>query len=107
MRIRSKILGSSERPRLCVKKSLRHIYAQVINDVEGKTLAAASTMDKQVRTSIKNGGNRDAAAIIGKLIADRAKEAGVKTVVFDRGIARYHGRIKSLAEAAREGGLEF
>jgi large subunit ribosomal protein L18 len=97
---------AGDRPRLSVHRSLNNIYAQVIDDNKGVTLAAASTLEKDVRGDV-NGGNVDAAAIVGKMIAERAAKAGVKEVVFDRGAYIYHGRVKALAEAAREGGLEF
>ena len=93
------------KPRLSIHRSGRHIYAQVIDDAAGKTLAAASTLDKDVRD--KNGATKDGAAVVGKTIAERAKKAGVSTVVFDRGGFLFHGRVKALADAAREGGLEF
>ncbi|MCZ6604715.1 MAG: 50S ribosomal protein L18 [Alphaproteobacteria bacterium] len=98
---------SNGRPRLTVFRSSRHIYAQVIDDVAGKTVAAASTLDKSLSGDIKTGGNVAAAGAVGKLIAERAVGAGVKDVVFDRGGFIYHGRVKALAEAAREGGLNF
>jgi len=103
-RIRRKLSGTGERPRLAVFRSVGHIYAQVIDDVEGKTLVSASSVDKAAKT---NGGNVAAAKTIGKLVAERAKEKGIKAVVFDRGGYQYHGRIKALADAAREAGLEF
>jgi large subunit ribosomal protein L18 len=93
------------KPRLSVHRSGRHIYAQVIDDAAGKTLAAASTLDKDVKG--KTGATKDGAAAVGKTIAERAKQAGVSTVVFDRGGFLFHGRVKALADAAREGGLEF
>jgi large subunit ribosomal protein L18 len=95
------------RPRLSVFRSGRHIYAQVIDDGVGRTLAAASTNEKDTRGTVKNGGNKDAATVVGRLIAERAKAAGVTEVVFDRGAYLYHGRVKALADAAREGGLAF
>lgn len=104
-RIRKKVKGTSERPRLAVFRSLNHIYAQVIDDVNGVTLCSASSVEKSA--GVGNGGNADAAKSIGKLIADRAKEKGINSVVFDRGGYIYHGRVKSLAEAAREAGLQF
>jgi large subunit ribosomal protein L18 len=104
VRIRRKVQGTTERPRLAVFRSVAHIYAQVIDDVEGKTLVSASSVDK---TSKSGGGNVAAAKAIGKLVAERAKEKGVKSVVFDRGGYQYHGRVKALADAAREAGLEF
>jgi len=103
-RIRRKLAGTLERPRLAVFRSVAHIYAQVIDDTAGRTLAAASSVDKDART---NGGNVAAAKAIGKLVAQRAKEKGIASVVFDRGGYRYHGRVKALADAAREAGLEF
>ena len=102
-RIRRKVQGTPERPRLNVYRSLNHIYAQVIDDTQGITLASAST----VTTKLKTGGNLDAAKEIGKVVAERAKEKGVSKVVFDRGGYLYHGRIKALADAAREAGLDF
>ena len=104
-RIRKRLRGAPERPRLSVFRSLNHIYAQVIDDRSGKTLASASSTEKGA--SLKSGGNLAGAKEVGKLIARRAKEAGVTKVVFDRGGYLYHGRVKALAEAAREGGLEF
>jgi large subunit ribosomal protein L18 len=95
------------RPRLSVHRSSKNIYAQVIDDVAGKTLASASTLDTGLRTSLKTGADIAAAAAVGKLVAERAAAAGVKDVVFDRGSFIYHGRIKALADAAREGGLNF
>ena len=95
------------RPRLSVFRSSKHIYAQVIDDQVGRTLAAASTLEAELRARLKSGADRAAAEQVGKLIAERAKSAGVDTVVFDRGGYRYHGRVKALADAAREGGLVF
>ena len=95
------------RPRLSVFRSDKNIYAQIIDDANGRTLAAASTLDKDVKATVKNGGSAEAAAVIGKLIAERGTKAGVAEVVFDRGAYIYHGRVKALAEAAREGGLQF
>ncbi len=95
------------RARLSVFRSSRHIYAQVIDDLAGRTVAAASTLDASLRPSLKTGADAAAASAVGKLIAERAKAAGVERVVFDRGAYLYHGRIKALADAAREGGLEF
>jgi large subunit ribosomal protein L18 len=102
-RIRKKVSGTSERPRLAVFRSLNHIYAQVIDDVNGKTLAAASTTEKELKS--KTGGNIDAAQKVGKTIAERALAAGVSNVVFDRGGYLYHGRVKALLDATREAGL--
>jgi large subunit ribosomal protein L18 len=106
-RIRKKLAGKAERPRLAVFRSQAHIYAQVINDEEGKTLCAASSVDKDVRAKQKSGANVAAAKAVGALIATRAKEKGIEQVVFDRGGFQYHGRIKALADAAREAGLKF
>ena len=104
-RIRQKLSGSTARPRLAVFRSVKHIYAQVIDDTVGHTLAAASSNEKS--DSVKSGGNVAGAKAVGKLLAERAKDKGVKAVVFDRGGYLYHGRVKALADAAREGGLEF
>ncbi|MBL4645242.1 MAG: 50S ribosomal protein L18 [Hyphomicrobiales bacterium] len=95
------------RPRLSVHRSSKNIYVQVIDDAAGKTLAAASTLDKELRSDLKTGADTDAATAVGKLIADRAAKAGIKEVVFDRGGFIYHGRVKALGDAARDGGLEF
>ena len=95
------------KPRLSVFRSGKHIYAQVIDDLAGRTVAAASTLDRDIRDGLKTGANRDAAAQVGKVIAERAKSAGVETVVFDRGGYLYHGRVKALGDAAREAGLNF
>jgi len=103
-RIRRKVAGNTTRPRLAVFRSVKHIYAQVIDASVGHTLAAASSNEK---SGIKAGGNVAGAKAVGKLLAERAKEKGVKSVVFDRGGYLYHGRVKALADAAREGGLEF
>lgn len=104
-RIRKKVKGTTDRPRLAVFRSLNHIYAQVIDDIKGETLCSASSVEKSA--AVGSGGNVDAAKSIGKLIAERAKEKGINSVVFDRGGYIYHGRVKSLAEAAREAGLQF
>ena len=95
------------RPRLSVFRSGKHIYAQIIDDAAGRTLAAASTLDKDLKASLRTGADKEAAGAVGKLIAERCKAAGVTAVVFDRGAYLYHGRVKALAEAAREGGLDF
>jgi large subunit ribosomal protein L18 len=95
------------RPRLSVYRSSEHIYAQVIDDAEGRTLAAASSLEKDLRESLKTGADKTAAETVGKLLAERAKAAGVTQVVFDRGSYLFHGRVKALADGAREGGLEF
>ena len=105
VRIRKKVSGTGERPRLAVFRSVNHIYAQLIDDVAGVTLCSASTVEKSV--GLKSGGNVEAAVAIGRLIAERAKEKGISSVVFDRGGYLYHGRVKSLAESAREAGLQF
>ena len=107
-RVRHRITSTAHpRPRLSVFRSSRHIYAQVIDDTEGRTLAAASSLEKDLRGSLKTGADRAAAAAVGKLLAERAKAAGVTAVVFDRGGYLFHGRVKALADAAREGGLSF
>jgi large subunit ribosomal protein L18 len=98
---------ASERPRLSVFRSSKHIYAQVIDDRKGATVAAASSLEKAMRSGLKTGADIDAAKAVGKLVAERASAAGVKDVVFDRGNYMYHGRVKALADAAREGGLNF
>lgn len=104
-RIRNKVRGRAERPRLAVFRSLKHIYAQIIDDTQGRTLVAASTNERDAK--LGGGGNLHGAQAAGRLIAGRAKEKGIRTVVFDRGGYLYHGRVKALADAAREGGLEF
>jgi large subunit ribosomal protein L18 len=104
-RIRLTLAGSEVRPRLAVFRSLNHIYAQVIDDASGRTLASASTVEKELRNSSST--KTEEAAVVGRLVAERAKAAGVERVVFDRAGFRYHGRIKSLADAAREAGLDF
>ncbi len=105
-RVRKKVSGTPGRPRLAVFRSNRHVVAQVIDDISGRTLAAASSLEASVRTAGPSG-NRDAAAAVGKLVAERAKAAGVSKVAFDRGGFLYHGRVAALADAARETGLEF
>lgn len=107
LRVRKKINGTTQRPRLSVFRSSKHIYAQLIDDVQGVTIAQASTLDKEVAEQISNGGNVEAARKIGEVIAARAKAKGFDKVVFDRGGYLYHGRIQALADAAREAGLEF
>ena len=106
-RVRNRIRATSTRPRLTVCRTNKHIYAQIINDQIGATLVAASTAEKTALAEGANGGNKAAAEIIGKLIAERAVSKGIKEVVFDRGQYRYHGRIAALADAARAGGLDF
>ena len=108
MRVRSRLRRkSSERPRLSVFRSGKHIYAQVIDDRQGVTVAAASSIEKDLKGQLKTGADKAAAAAVGKLVAERAAEKGIKEVVFDRGGYLYHGRVKALADAAREGGLSF
>ena len=106
-RVRKRVAGNEGRPRLGVFRSLKHIYAQVVDDATGRTLAAASTLEKQVREQASYGGNVAAAKVVGRVLGERAKQAGVTRVVFDRGGFLYHGRVKALADAAREAGLDF
>jgi len=106
-RVRAKISGTPTRPRLNVYRSLGNIYAQVIDDTAGHTLAAASTVDRELREKVEGKNKTEAAKLVGELVARRAREAGVTQVVFDRGGYRFHGRVKALADAAREAGLEF
>lgn len=106
-RVRKKVSGTPEKPRLNVFRSVKHIYVQVIDDFSGKTLATASSVDKELKGKITTGGNIESAKTIGSLIAKRAHDKGISQVVFDRGGYQYHGRVKALAEAAREGGLKF
>jgi large subunit ribosomal protein L18 len=105
--IRKSLFGSTERPRLSVFRSDKHIYAQLIDDYAGRTLAAAGSTLTDVRGDLRNGGNIEAAKRVGRAIAERAKAAGITKVAFDRGGRKYHGRVKALADAAREGGLQF
>lgn len=107
LRVRKKIEGTTERPRLNIFRSSKHMYAQIIDDQNGVTLAAASTQDKELKDQIGNGGNVEAARKVGELIAERAKANGINQVVFDRGGYLYHGRVQALADSAREAGLEF
>ena len=106
-RVRKSVIGTNDRPRLNVFRSRSHIYAQIIDDLRGHTVAAASTLDEALKKSVKSTGSIEGAKAVGKLIAERAKEAKVTMVVFDRGGRQYHGRVKALAEASREGGLQF
>jgi large subunit ribosomal protein L18 len=107
-RVRKKIRGTAERPRLCVFRSTKHVYAQIIDDTAARTLAQASSVSGESRSTIgKKGGNKEGAAMVGTLIAERALKQGIKRVVFDRNGFLYHGRVKALSEAAREKGLEF
>ena len=107
IRVRGSVFGTAERPRLNVFRSSKHIYAQVIDDTQGRTVAAASTMDKELRDKLSDRNKTDEAREVGKLLAERARDKGVSKVVFDRGGWLYHGRVKSLADGAREQGLEF
>jgi len=106
-RVRTRVNGTAERPRLSVYRSVGHIYTQVIDDRSRRTLASASSVDKEIKKALKGGGNIASAKAVGKVIAERAKAAGVSKVVFDRGGYKYHGRVKALADAAREAGLQF
>ena len=106
-RIRKKASGTAQRPRLAVFRSDRHIYAQAIDDVKGRTLAQASTRDPEVRAKISDGGNLEAAKVVGDVVAERLKTSGIETVIFDRGGYLYHGRVKALAEAMRSAGMKF
>jgi large subunit ribosomal protein L18 len=105
--VRKRLTGSAERPRLAIFRSSKHIYAQVINDTTGSTLAQASTLDPEIRGQAAYGGNKAAAAIVGKVVAERAKKAGIDKVCFDRRSYKYHGRVQALADAARQAGLQF
>ncbi|WP_373897463.1 50S ribosomal protein L18 [Haloimpatiens sp. FM7315] len=105
LRVRKKVFGTPEIPRLCVYRSEKNIYAQIVDDISAVTLVAASTLDKAVE--VKNGGNKEAAKLVGEMIAKKAVEKGIKNVVFDRGGYIYHGRVKELADAARAAGLQF
>jgi len=105
--VRNRLRGTADRPRMSVFRSHKHIYCQVIDDIDGKTIAAASTRDTDVRDQVKYGGNKDAAQAIGKAVAEKVLATGVKSVRFDRGSCKYHGRVAALADAAREAGLVF
>ena len=107
VRVRKQLEGTSERPRLNVYRSLNHIYAQIIDDSQGRTLLAVSSIDPSLRKSLAGKTKTEQAATVGETLAERAKEAGIAEVVFDRGGYKYHGRVKKLAEASREGGLKF
>jgi large subunit ribosomal protein L18 len=108
LRLRQKVKGTEQRPRLCINRTLRHIHAQLIDDVNGKTVVAANTLQSDVAAQVQGGkGSREAAKIVGQVIAQRAREKGVESVVFDRNGNKYHGAIKEFADAAREGGLVF
>ena len=106
-RVRAKVFGTADRPRLNVSRSIQHIYVQLIDDASGRTLAAASTVEKDLRGSVKTGGNVAAAKEVGRIIAERGKAAGITSVVFDRGGYKYHGRVRAVADSARAGGLQF
>ena len=105
--VRNKLRGSAEQPRLCVQRSLKHFACQVIDDLSGRTIVSASTRDKAVRQSVSYGGNCEAAAKVGALIAEKVAAAGIQAVRLDRGHNKYHGRVKAFADAARQGGLQF
>ncbi|HEY2157295.1 MAG TPA: 50S ribosomal protein L18 [Isosphaeraceae bacterium] len=106
-RVRKKLSGTPERPRLCIFRSSKHIYAQVINDANGTTLASASSLDPEIKGHAAYGGNKAAATLVGKAVAERAKQAGIDKICFDRRSYKYHGRVQALADAAREAGLKF
>jgi large subunit ribosomal protein L18 len=106
-RVRNRLSGTSERPRLAVFRSSKHIYAQMINDETGTTLVAASTLDPELKAQIQYGGNKAAAALVGRVVAERARKAGIDKICFDRRSYKYHGRVAALAQAAREAGLKF
>lgn len=106
-RVRKRLSGTPERPRLSIKRTHKHVYCQLIDDVAGTTLVSASTRDKELRGEVKSGGNKDGAAAVGKAVAEKAVAAGVKSICFDRGSYRYHGRVAALADAVREGGISF
>ncbi len=106
-RVRKKVFGTPDRPRLCVHKSLKHIYAQIIDDQSGRTLLAVSSLSPDVRDKLSDGGNIEAAKVVGEVLGKRALENNISAVVFDRGGYLYHGRVKALAESAREAGLNF
>ena len=106
-RVRNRMFGTPERPRLTVFRSSKHIYAQMVNDQTGSTLVSASTLDPEVRKELKYGGNKAAAVVVGRVVAERAKKAGIDKICFDRRSYKYHGRVEALANAAREAGLVF
>jgi len=107
LRMRKNIVGTLERPRLNVFRSAKHMYAQLVDDTSGKTLVSASTVDKELKDKLQTGSNQEAAKLVGELVAKRAVEKGFESVVFDRGGYLYHGRVKALADSAREAGLQF
>jgi large subunit ribosomal protein L18 len=106
-RVRNRLFGTRVRPRLAVFRSSKHIYAQLVNDESGTTLASASTRDPEVRAQVKYGGNKAAAVVVGRVVAERAKKAGIDKVCFDRRSYKYHGRVAALAQAVRDGGVQF
>jgi large subunit ribosomal protein L18 len=106
-RVRNRLFGTLERPRLAVFRSSKHIYAQMVNDETGTTLVSASTLDPEIRAELKYGGNKAAAIVVGRVVAQRAKKAGIDKICFDRRSYKYHGRVQALAMAAREAGLVF
>ena len=106
-RVRNRLAGTPDRPRLAVFRSSKHIYAQMVNDQAGTTLVSASSLDPEVKAQVKYGGNKSAAALVGRVVAERAKKAGIDKICFDRRSYKYHGRVAALAEAAREAGLKF
>ena len=106
-RVRQRVIGTAEKPRLNVFRSIEHIYAQVVDDSTGQTIVSASTVDKELKAQLKSGGNVDAAKLVGGLVGKRAVEKGIEQVVFDRGGYQYHGRVAALADGAREAGLKF
>jgi len=105
--VRNRLSGTTQRPRLAVFRSSKHIYAQMVNDQTGTTLVAASTMEPDIKAQVKYGGNKAAAAVVGRIVAERAKQAGIDKVCFDRRSYKYHGRVAELAQAARDAGLKF
>ena len=105
--VRNRLFGTPERPRLAVFRSSKHIYAQMVNDETGSTLVSASTVDPEVRKELKYGGNKAAAIVVGRVVAERARKAGIDKICFDRRSYKYHGRVEALAKAAREAGLVF
>jgi large subunit ribosomal protein L18 len=107
LRVRKRLFGTTERPRLAVFRSLKHIYAQIIDDSAGRTLVAASTAEEDVRSQVKSGGNKQAAEVVGTMLGKRATEKGINRVAFDRRHYKYHGRVQALADAARKAGLQF
>lgn len=106
-RVRKSVRGTAAKPRLCVNRTLKHVYCQLIDDEIGKTIVSASTRDKDIASEVKFGGNSDAATLVGKALAERAKAQGVERICFDRGRFKYHGRVAALADAVRENGIQF